>query len=79
MCHHLAIVRERIGGWLSIRIRLRRPATDVRGVVLIPVDPLRGWDEGDVVDHDLLDLVHDLDLLRLARPRVLIEEGVGGR
>src|SRR5436190_2240394 len=52
--HHLTVVRERVGRRLRVRIGLRYPAADVRGVVLVPVDALCGGDERDVVHHDLL-------------------------
>src|SRR5438270_7188361 len=57
-----AVIGELVGRRLGVRIGLRRPATDVARVVLIPVDALGDRDERDLVHHHLLDLMNDLNL-----------------
>src|SRR5579875_720421 len=71
---HLLVVRHVERGWLCVRILLGRPTTDLRGVVLEPVDRLGHRDHRNVLQHHLLDLLDDGDLAGRSGRRVLVEE-----
>src|SRR5207248_2017173 len=74
-------IRNVVRGRLAVRVVLGRPALDVSGVVLEPVHRLRGRDHRYVGEHVPADLLDDVDLGRVVRGRVLVEQlvhvGVG--
>ena len=64
MHQHPAEVRRDGRAGLRVRVALRRPAGEVTGVVLEPVDALDHRDHRQIREHDLLELIDDLVLLR---------------
>src|SRR5207244_13539027 len=75
---HLLPVRSIPWRRCGVRVVFGRPAGEDLGVVLVPGDALGHGDHGDLLEHDLLDLIHDLVLLsRVCGRGELLDELVG--
>src|SRR5215831_13204838 len=77
---HLLHVRECVRGWLGVGVARGGPAAVVRGAVLVPVHRLHDRDDGQLGQHDLLQLVDDVVLLgRAGGGGVGLDQRVGRR
>src|SRR6266496_1288727 len=75
--HLLAPVGIVVGSRLRVRVAFGDPAAEAAGVVLEPLAGLRDRDDRHVLQHHLLQLVHDRMLSSLARRRaVLVDQCV---
>src|SRR5438270_264637 len=76
---HLFPVGNVPGRRRCIGVVLRRPTRQRFGVVLVPGDAFRHRNHRDLLEHDPLDLVHDLVLLAAVRgARKLLDQPIGG-
>src|SRR5215470_16854088 len=77
---HLLHVRERVRRWLGVGVARGGPAAVMRGAVLVPVHRLHDRDDGQVGQHDLLQLADDVVLLgRAGGAGVGLDQRVGLR